>query len=103
MFREMKLLRQLRHENVRIQKASITQLSNCPPDHQPDRHIHFSLGRHVRRLHSLYMESTNKSRYLVTELMATDLNAILKAKTVDDQFAQYFMYQIMVGAIYNSQ
>jgi p38 MAP kinase len=36
----------------------------------------------------------------VTELMATDLNTILKAKRVEDQFAQYFMYQIMVGAIY---
>jgi p38 MAP kinase len=29
--------------------------------------------------------------------MATDLNTILKAKKVEDQFAQYFMYQIMVG------
>ena len=32
--------------------------------------------------------------------MATDLNTILKAKRVEDQVAQYFMYQIMVGAIY---
>lgn len=46
------------------------------------------------------MESTNNLRYLVTELMATDLNTILKAKRVEDQFAQYFMYQIMVGVIY---
>jgi p38 MAP kinase len=33
--------------------------------------------------------------------MATDLNAILKAKKVEDQFAQYFMYQIMVSIIQN--
>ena len=29
--------------------------------------------------------------------MATDLHALLKTKKVDGQFAQYFMYQIMVG------
>lgn len=34
--------------------------------------------------------------------MATDLNTILKAKRVEDQFAQYFMYQIMVGVIYTN-
>lgn len=32
--------------------------------------------------------------------MATDLNTILKAKKVEDQFAQYFMYQLMVGVTY---
>ena len=32
--------------------------------------------------------------------MATDLDTILKAKRVEDQFAQYFMYQIMVSVIY---
>lgn len=48
----------------------------------------------------LTWESTNYSRYIVTELMATDLDTILKAKRVEDQFAQYFMYQIMVSIIY---
>ncbi|CAG7935107.1 unnamed protein product [Penicillium nalgiovense] len=62
MFREMKLLRHLRHENASI---PVTQ-----------------------------------DIYLVTELMATDLNTILKAKRVEDQFAQYFMYQIMRGLKY---
>lgn len=44
----------------------------------------------------LMIEIIDNFRYLVTELMATDLNTILKAKKVEDQFAQYFMYQIMV-------
>lgn len=104
MFREIKLLRQLRHENVRLPMASMKSLSNCPPDHQPDRYLHFSLWRHVRRDYPLFtwIESTNNVRYLVTELMATDLNTILKAKRVENQFVQYFMYQIMVGAIYTN-
>lgn len=34
--------------------------------------------------------------YLVTELMATDLHTLLKTKKVDNQFTQYFLYQMMV-------
>ncbi|EKV04288.1 hypothetical protein PDIG_16450 [Penicillium digitatum PHI26] len=44
--------------------------------------------------------SPSEDIYIVTELMATDLNTILTAKTVEDQFAQYFMYQIMRGLKY---
>ncbi|KAJ5170415.1 bZIP transcription factor bZIP-1 [Penicillium coprophilum] len=68
MFREMKLLRQLRHENI----INLTDLFISP----------------------------SEDIYIVTELMATDLNTILKAKKVEDQFAQYFMYQIMRGLKY---
>ncbi|KAJ5045731.1 MAPK protein hog1 [Penicillium rubens] len=68
MFREMKLLRQLRHENI----INLTDIFISP----------------------------SEDIYLVTELMATDLNTILKAKRVEDQFAQYFMYQIMRGLKY---
>lgn len=39
----------------------------------------------------------HKKRYLVTELMATDLHTLLKTKKVDNQFTQYFLYQIMVS------
>lgn len=68
MFREMKLLRQLRHENI----INLTDIFISP----------------------------SEDIYIVTELMATDLNTILKAKRVEDQFAQYFMYQIMRGLKY---
>ncbi|KAJ5964381.1 uncharacterized protein N7479_004257 [Penicillium vulpinum] len=68
MFREMKLLRQLRHENI----INLTDLFISP----------------------------SEDIYIVTELMATDLNTILKSKRVEDQFAQYFMYQIMRGLKY---
>ncbi|CAG8089191.1 unnamed protein product [Penicillium salamii] len=68
MFREIKLLRQLHHENI----INLTDIFISP----------------------------SEDIYLVTELMATDLNTILKAKRVEDQFAQYFMYQIMRGLKY---
>jgi p38 MAP kinase len=68
MFREIKLLRQLHHENI----INLTDIFISP----------------------------SEDIYLVTELMATDLNTILKAKKVEDQFAQYFMYQIMRGLKY---
>ncbi|KAJ5102636.1 hypothetical protein N7532_003165 [Penicillium argentinense] len=38
--------------------------------------------------------------YLVTELMATDLHTLLKTKRLDDQFTQYFLYQMMRGLKY---
>ncbi|KAJ5696588.1 hypothetical protein N7536_007000 [Penicillium majusculum] len=68
MFREIKLLRQLRHENI----INLTDIFISP----------------------------SEDIYLVTELMATDLNTILKAKRVENQFVQYFMYQIMRGLKY---
>lgn len=39
---------------------------------------------------------TLESRYLVTELLGTDLNQLMRAKPLDARFAQFFMYQIMV-------
>lgn len=84
---------------------AITELfSNGTSDYQLDRYIHLSLRGHVLTLdsRSVCTESTNEFRYIVTELMATDLNTILKTKRVEDQFVQYFMYQLMVGTIYTS-
>ena len=39
---------------------------------------------------------TQDYRYLVTELLGTDLNQLMRAKPLDARFAQFFMYQIMV-------
>ncbi|KAJ5982333.1 hypothetical protein N7451_012433 [Penicillium sp. IBT 35674x] len=67
-FREVKLLKQLQHENV-------------------------------IRLNDIFISSAEEI-YLVTDLMATDLQSLLKTKKVDDQFTQYFLYQIMRGLKY---
>jgi hypothetical protein len=34
--------------------------------------------------------------------MATDLNTLLKTKKVDEQFTQYFIYQLMVWKTINT-
>ncbi|KAK5788712.1 hypothetical protein VI817_009670 [Penicillium citrinum] len=68
MFREVKLLKQLQHENV----------------------IH---------LNDIFI-SPSEDIYLVTDLMATDLSSLLKTKKVDEQFSQYFLYQLMRGLKY---
>lgn len=52
MFREIKLLRQLRHENVRFALAFREKFSNSISDNQLDRYIHLSLRRHVLNLDS---------------------------------------------------
>lgn len=44
--------------------------------------------------------SPSEDIYLVTDLMSTDLHTLLRSKKVDNQFAQYFMYQIMRGLKY---
>ncbi|KAJ5708295.1 hypothetical protein N7488_008096 [Penicillium malachiteum] len=44
--------------------------------------------------------SPSEDIYLVTDLMATDLHTLLKTKELDNQFTQYFMYQIMRGLKY---
>ncbi|KAJ5090671.1 hypothetical protein N7532_009355 [Penicillium argentinense] len=68
MYREVKLLKQLQHENL----------------------IH---------LKDVFI-SPSEDIYLVTDLMATDLHTLLKTKKVDEQFTQYFMYQILRGLKY---
>ncbi|OJJ70663.1 hypothetical protein ASPBRDRAFT_180824 [Aspergillus brasiliensis CBS 101740] len=38
--------------------------------------------------------------YLVTELLATDLNRLMRSKPLEPQFVQYFTYQILRGLKY---
>lgn len=67
-YREVKLLKQLRHENlICLSDIFISPLEDV---------------------------------YLVTELLGTDLNQLMRAKPLDARFAQFFMYQIMRGLKY---
>jgi len=68
MFREVKLLEQLQHENL----------------------IH---------LKDIFI-SPSEDVYLVTDMMTTDLQTLLRTKKIDDRFTQYFVYQIMRGLKY---
>lgn len=44
----------------------------------------------------LYSTLILLSRYLVTELLSTDLGRLLEAGALEPQFVQYFAYQILV-------
>lgn len=66
------------------------------------RYLYFSNGRSVSfqfQKWAVVNSSNTLISYLVTELMATDLQTLLKTKKVDNQFTQYFMYQIMVRSL----
>lgn len=47
---------------------------------------------------SFRFQSVNMRSYLVTDLMKTDLETLLKAKKpIENEFVQYLLYQMMVG------
>src|SRR6266404_823725 len=53
-YRELKLLKHIQHENVRLGTSTPSFLFHqaCPafkPDHQPERCLHLSFGGYVRR------------------------------------------------------
>jgi len=39
-------------------------------------------------------------RYIITELLGTDLHRLLTSRRLEKQFIQYFLYQILVRAVY---
>jgi hypothetical protein len=41
--------------------------------------------------------------YLITELMGTDLKTLLDSRPIENEFVQYFLYQIMVSVITNAR
>ncbi|KAJ5624190.1 hypothetical protein N7510_000499 [Penicillium lagena] len=85
MFREIKLLKQLQHENVCLPSYSLSNLALTRTQ--------------IIHLQDIFISPT-EDIYLVTDLMATDLHSVLKARAVDSQFTQYFMYQILRGLKY---
>ncbi|KAJ5232983.1 hypothetical protein N7468_005939 [Penicillium chermesinum] len=68
MFREVKLLKMLQHDNI---------------IHMKDIFI-----------------SPTEDIYIITDRLAVDLGTLLASKKLEDQFTQYFMYQIMRGLKY---
>lgn len=87
-YRELKLLKHLRHENVSGEDE-------------------FRRGR-TRRLHnhsqiislSDIFISPLEDIYFVTELLGTDLHRLLTSRPLEKQFIQYFLYQILRGLKY---
>ncbi|KNG46772.1 mitogen-activated protein kinase HOG1 [Stemphylium lycopersici] len=84
-YRELKLLKHLRHENV--------SNSNC---HRPEEN---SNVEQIISLSDIFI-SPLEDIYFVTELLGTDLHRLLTSRPLEKQFIQYFLYQILRGLKY---
>lgn len=85
--RELRLLKLLKHENVRSLRcrSSASTPSSCP-----------SQGRTSKKCTALSYGS-----YVVSELMETDLATIIKSdQQLTDEHCQFFLYQILRGLKY---
>ncbi|KAJ8115423.1 hypothetical protein ONZ43_g4668 [Nemania bipapillata] len=82
-YRELKLLKHLRHENV-----------SC---FSPISAINSSAVNNAFQVISLsdIFISPLEDIYFVTELLGTDLHRLLTSRPLEKQFIQYFLYQIM--------
>jgi p38 MAP kinase len=120
-YRELKLLKHIRHENVSVQEASGVVLLACASPCWQSSHTSTSpLVRSFRcRTFSSHHSKTcgfDRDRaesevsqltpaltlysYFVTELLGTDLHRLLTSRPLEKQFIQYFLYQILRGLKY---
>ena len=100
-YRELKLLKHLKHENVRrhprcvgerrrltCSRSSVSATFSSLPSRTCEIifDVAFSLS-----------ETNDDCSYFVTELLGTDLHRLLTSRPLEKQFIQYFLYQILVG------
>ncbi|KAI9167098.1 Mitogen-activated protein kinase HOG1 [Paramyrothecium foliicola] len=86
-YRELKLLKHLKHENA---SHSLENFTTCSPYLHPLQVISLS---------DIFI-SPLEDIYFVTELLGTDLHRLLTSRPLEKQFIQYFLYQIMRGLKY---
>ena len=99
-YRELKLLKHLKHENVSaaactpawqhadyLQVISLSDIFISPLEDMYDG-ISLSTSASIDRFCS----------YFVTELLGTDLHRLLTSRPLEKQFIQYFLYQILVNS-----
>ncbi|KAF5000956.1 hypothetical protein FGRMN_1326 [Fusarium graminum] len=89
-YRELKLLKHLRHENVSA-KSSLRILRAAPFER-------VRLWQFIQCFAWLHLDF--EQLYFVTELLGTDLHRLLTSRPLEKQFIQYFLYQIMRGLKY---
>ncbi|KAJ5618506.1 Mitogen-activated protein kinase HOG1 [Penicillium herquei] len=91
----------LRNEGVAIKKVHLPFKTS-----QDAKRIfrEVRLLRHLNHDNVVYLRdifvSPLEDIYIVTELLSTDLAHIIRSKPMDNQFVQYFFYQIMRGLKY---
>ncbi|KAH7145851.1 kinase-like domain-containing protein [Dactylonectria estremocensis] len=94
-YRELKLLKHLKHENV-----STACQPSAPRADPPFRNRLLTFfSRQVISLSDIFI-SPLEDIYFVTELLGTDLHRLLTSRPLEKQFIQYFLYQIMRGLKY---
>ncbi|KAJ5277491.1 Mitogen-activated protein kinase hog1 [Penicillium chrysogenum] len=85
-YRELKLLKHLRHENIiSLSDIFISPSKIC---------TFFSIRRECDA------QSANSYSYFVTDLLGTDLHRLMTSRPLQGQFIQYFLYQIFRGLKY---
>ncbi|KAI6748671.1 hypothetical protein HG530_015444 [Fusarium avenaceum] len=89
-YRELKLLKHLRHENVSANPSILKPCAAC----RWTRRSMACLQRFARTRLDF------ERHYFVTELLGTDLHRLLTSRPLEKQFIQYFLYQIMRGLKY---
>lgn len=99
-YRELKLLKHLRHENVCIGKLFPTRPMHLTRFHRSSV-LATSSSLPSRTCAYLYSTTLQLVRlislsYFVTELLGTDLHRLLTSRPLEKQFIQYFLYQILV-------
>ncbi|KAJ5126070.1 mitogen-activated protein kinase HOG1 [Penicillium atrosanguineum] len=103
MFGEIITLKHLKHENVRnCPRVSNRAIALTKSDRQFGRYIHVTFRRHVCCPPSNIWNpcSNNRHSYLISELMETDLQTLLRTRGIEKEYVQYFLYQMMRGLKY---
>jgi p38 MAP kinase len=101
-YRELKLLKHLRHENVLsiytststfslLIDSQVISLSDIFISPLEDMYEHVLPASQFNTLMRLI------DSYFVTELLGTDLHRLLTSRPLEKQFIQYFLYQILVS------
>ncbi|KAK8225162.1 Hog1-like MAP kinase protein [Phyllosticta paracitricarpa] len=104
-YRELKLLKHLRHENVRrALHMAIQALLTRRLDRSSASVTSSSLPSRtcMQNFSAPYPPATalTSASYFVTELLGTDLHRLLTSRPLEKQFIQYFLYQILRGLKY---
>ncbi|KAJ5982656.1 Mitogen-activated protein kinase hog1 [Penicillium sp. IBT 35674x] len=85
-YRELKLLKHLRHENI----ISLSDIFISPSKICAFSSTHRACDA----------QNVNSYSYFVTELLGTDLHRLMTSRPLQEQFIRYFLYQIFRGLKY---
>jgi p38 MAP kinase len=100
-YRELKLLKHLKHENVSLLCWHVKNSLGYLHVERSFRSVisSFPLLKTCKLSNRLELKLnlTTLCSYFVTELLGTDLHRLLTSRPLEKQFIQYFLYQILVN------